>query len=488
MAISYFLLIVIILPLCFHNKYFDMVRTKADIFTRITGAIAFAFVLLKLICIMLDINDTQTVVNLTDKFALCFLIGALCSTVFSEYKAEALWGTEGWHVGTLFFVLCCFAYYLLSRYFSWKRIFFPIVALVNLLILVLGIGNAIGWDPLRMNLGIAASDYGKYLSTIGNVNWYSGYLCMLLALCTVAFCLSNNLFVRIVSAVLMVFCVLNGIACNSDSFFLGSIPIGIYMLYLALRSKKGLLQWIQWITILEGSMIILSIIKGKIIVQLDTLQNAVAGSKGICILLILLLAGILFYKLDQQWIYRNSKKIFFGIMIFLIAALLVVIVLANASGMFADSLLIQKFKIDGAWGTNRGYIWGYSLRIILKLNPVQILFGIGPDTYGIIFKKYYFSEMVNIWNKNVINAHCEMLQLLITNGILGVIAYYGMFLSAVKVFLGKNSTFLKAIGIAILSYLCYGLIDNIQGICTPMVFILLGVGMSGVVREKTDQK
>ena len=96
--------------------------------------------------------------------------------------------------------------------------------------------------------------------------------------------------------------------------------------------------------------------------------------------------------------------------------------------------------------------------------------------------------MVNIWNKNVINAHCEMLQLLITNGILGVIAYYGMFLSAVKVFLGKNSTFLKAIGIAILSYLCYGLIDNIQGICTPMVFILLGVGMSGVVREKTDQK
>ena len=113
-----------------------------------------------------------------------------------------------------------------------------------------------------------------------------------------------------------------------------------------------------------------------------------------------------------------------------------------------------------------------------------MLFGIGPDTFGVAFNKYFHNEMVNIWHKNVINAHCELLQLLITNGLVGVIAYYGMFISGIITFFKRNSVMLNAIAVAIMGYLCQGMINNIQGICTPFVFILLGVGMSIVLKEE----
>lgn len=479
----YFVLIITILPLYFHDKYFDMVRTKADTFIYLTGVVAIIFILCNVIREIWGKNNQVFSVNRTDKIMLLFLILTIISTLVSDNKREAMWGTAGWHVGASFFILCGAAYYILSRYFTWNDRMSIIVVGVNLVVLILGMGNAIGIDPLKMNEGIAKSDCGKYLSTIGNVNWYAGYLCMILSLSTIAFVMTKRLAVRILGGIIIVLCIINGIACNSDSFFLGMIPIAVYILYFILHSKEGIRRFIELLLILVISILVTAVLKNKFIIKLDPIQNGISSYIGVLILSFLLIIAIILYKVDSKRIYNNSKKIVNALLITSAGVVFLIMAIANSASDSSVYSLVSKFRFNGTWGTNRGYIWKYSLKIFSKLNPLQMLLGVGPDTYGIIFRKYYFNEMIAIWNKNIINAHCELLQLLITNGIAGVIAYYGMFISAVKLFLKNNTVMLKAIAVAIISYLCQGMVNNIQGMCTPFVFILLGVGMSIVFRE-----
>lgn len=483
----YLILIITVLPLIFHNKYFDMVRTKADTFIYITGCIALLFIAFKLVSLMLN-QDTQVInANPTDKFVLTFLILSIIATVFSENAQEAMWGTAGWHVGTSFFILCGIAYFLISRYSVWNYKFSMIAVAVNMIVLILGMLNAVGIDPLEMNRDVSPSDYGKYLSTIGNVNWYAGYLCMVLSLCTIIFFLSKNIAVRFMSAIILILCVINGIACNSDGFFFGIIPIAIYILFAALKSKEGLEHFIELLVVVELSLIFTVILKKYFIVNLDSLQDGVSSYATILILSLLMIAVIILNMTNTKTIFKYSKKIAWGIIIIFILTILIMIAVANIGSESINNPLLNKFKLYGAWGTNRGYIWKYSLEIFSKLNPLQMLFGTGPDTFGIAFRKYYYDEMINIWHKNVINAHCELLQLLITNGILGVIAYYGVFISGVKSFFKRDNIMLHAIAVAILSYLCQGMINNIQGMCTPFVFILLGLGMSIVLKNEINE-
>ena len=259
----YFIVIISVLPLCFHNKYFDMIRTKADTFIFITGGTALLFIAVQLICSLLNQDGPNFQINPTDKIVFLFLIFALISTLLSENRGDAMWGTAGWHVGTSFFILCGITYFLLSRYLFWNHAFAIIAVMVNLIVLILGMLNSIGIDPLKMNENIGASDYGKYLSTIGNVNWYAGYLCMLFSLSAVVFFMSKHLIVRGIGAIIFVLCIINGIACNSDGFFLGIIPIAVYILYSAFKSKEGLERFIELIIVLEISVFITTIIKNK---------------------------------------------------------------------------------------------------------------------------------------------------------------------------------------------------------------------------------
>lgn len=482
----YFILIITILPLYFQNKYFDMVRTKANVFISVTGSIALLFIVCNIFGVLLNQDSKTFPVNFIDRMFILFLICAIFSTLCSENKEEAMWGSAGWHVGTSFFILCGAAYYMLSRHFQWKDVFSGLIAVVNLIVLILGMGNAIGIDPLKMNEGIAKTDYGKYLSTIGNVNWYAGYLCIILSLSTIVFVMSKHFVSRVMSAVIVLLCIINGIACNSDGFFIGVIPIIVYVLYVTLQSKEGLRKLIEFISLWEISILVTVMLKNKFIVVLDSIQNRISSYFGILMLLFLFIVALILYKIDSESVYKNSKKIVNGILITAGMVVLFMVLISNFVLENSSQPFISKFRLNGAWGTNRGYIWGYTLKIFLKLNPIQMLFGIGPDTYGIIFRKFYFDEMLSIWNKNVINAHSEPLQLLITNGIAGLIAYYGIFISAVNVFITRNRIELKAISVAIISYLCQGLVNNIQGICTPLVFIMLGVGMSIVFREDLE--
>ena len=97
------------------NRFFLYVSIAAFV---ILGICAFLYLLKALWDILLQkkvyLIDWNRV-SATDLFVLLYATFVFLSYVFSEYRDEALWGTEGWYMGLLPLLLLCGLYFLISR-------------------------------------------------------------------------------------------------------------------------------------------------------------------------------------------------------------------------------------------------------------------------------------------------------------------------------------------------------------------------------------
>ncbi|MDE6714004.1 MAG: hypothetical protein K2K20_09730, partial [Lachnospiraceae bacterium] len=86
-------------------------------------------------------------------------------------------------------------------------------------------------------------------------------------------------------------------------------------------------------------------------------------------------------------------------------------------------------------------------------------------------------------------AHNEFLNMLVTQGILGAMAYVGIFVSFI-VRCTKNGKEIKAVvpfAAAALAYMGHNFFCYQQCICTPTVFLLMGIGEL-LMRRETQSK
>ena len=77
-------------------------------------------------------------------------------------------------------------------------------------------------------------------------------------------------------------------------------------------------------------------------------------------------------------------------------------------------------------------------------------------------------------------AHNEWLNTLLNLGILGLIAYLGTFISSFKDCMkgARKSPYLYGVAIAIVAYILHNFFCYQQIICTPTIFILMGMAQS----------
>ena len=115
------------------------------------------------------------------------------------------------------------------------------------------------------------------------------------------------------------------------------------------------------------------------------------------------------------------------------------------------------------------------------------LFGVGPDCFNSYVMAYHGEEASLFWGEKMLtNAHNEWFTILINGGIFGAAAYAGIYVTAVVRFLrgrGKDLCLLTGIGAAVVSYMCYNFFCYQQVLCTPFIFILLGIG-EYILRQK----
>ena len=146
-------------------------------------------------------------------------------------------------------------------------------------------------------------------------------------------------------------------------------------------------------------------------------------------------------------------------------------------GLKFDINLINKYFIfDDSWGTNRGYIWRYTLKIYNSFPWENKILGNGLDNFGTVAQRMYKNELYIHFGKKLVNAHSHIFQLLITTGLNGITIYYSEIVYIVYKSIKMRRKECIAVIVSILTYCIQGTFNNFQ----PVGIVLFTVLVSSV--------
>ena len=160
-------------PLVIHDHLFDILATKHYFFFGVT------FIYLMAVIIDDIRRDVRWTFRRLDFFVLAFLLVMCCSTLFSIDYFASWSGQNGRLQGLLTYLMYGGLYFALSRHATVDRsLIFPAVVGVGGTA-VLACLNYYQIDPLGIYTQMSPDNYFAFISTVGNINFYSAYLCLM---------------------------------------------------------------------------------------------------------------------------------------------------------------------------------------------------------------------------------------------------------------------------------------------------------------------
>ena len=376
--------------------YYGLGEEKFRCFKLLAGVFAFPalFLLFAVIAVMLRgehdgkgaAEELRGRMKAPDFAALSCAVLIAVSWCLAADRGESLWGTSGWRMGALTQLLML-VIYASARCFGVRRL--PVITAAELssgAVFLFAVLNRYGIYPFSyMSLG------GDFLSTIGNIDWYAGYLAVFLPLWAgdlVRVLLRTKNRIRGRNCVLQV----------------------LHVLFLCLGLVLGI-----WSALTQGTDSCLLSLGGMAAVLLIAISGRAGGTFGkavsavltafICFLFFLcLLAAAIHACAESGW----------------------------GSGVIA--WLYYKFSVDfrAGWGNGRGAVWRIAGRLFRDLPFRRKLFGIGPDGFAAWEMSHpAVADMVSQYfgPLRLTNAHCGLFTALIDEGALYAASLAGFYLS-----------------------------------------------------------
>lgn len=177
-----------LLPLYYSDNYYNILNDKRDIYWLFSRILFVVIAVSLCISLMLVIKNHQfsknkrtqlRKISALDVVMLLFGILAIVSTVYSADIGNSISGENAWDVGTQMIVCSVIVYFIISRCYSGKGDLWVYLYFGTAAVLVIGIIDRLGYDFLVMHDEIPLQ-YNIFISTIGNVNFWAGYLSMLI--------------------------------------------------------------------------------------------------------------------------------------------------------------------------------------------------------------------------------------------------------------------------------------------------------------------
>lgn len=487
------IIILCIFPLIYHDYYFDILETKYLFFCLTVILMIISMLINGMLNrrMQLDIRKFIHSFTLPDWALVSFLGIATISTLFSEYKFEAFWGNEGRYTGLFLLLLYGVSYFLVTRFLEFKDWYLDAFLGAGILASIFGITDYFQLDVLGFKADMKPSQYDMFSSTIGNINTYTAYVALIVAIAAIMFATSKTWKKVIWYYVCFVISVTALIMGGSDNAYLAiGALFGLAPLYL-FATRKGIRNYFVILATFFSVIYMIKIINVKyeeVVLGIDSIFNFIAGFDKL-VYVVLGLWGVVLVFAVLDYILKNGRntipallRYIWLIIIGLIAVgILFVLYDANFAGNASRYGTLQNYLvINDSWGTTRGYIWRIGIENYSHFNLFQKIFGFGPDTFGIITVNNNYNEMVNTYKMIFDSAHNEYLQYLITIGIAGLIAYVVLLISAFIRIAKKNID--RPCGIAILAALiCYNtqaLVNINLPIAAPIMWVLLMIGLS----------
>ena len=433
--------------------------------------------------------------SVTDRFAVFYGIAVLLSYLFTNYREEALWGTASWRMGMWTQLGAVIVYFMISRMWQRKDWMIALLLPVTAVVFFLGYVNKFGLlpvDPEYVN--------PSFISTIGNINWYCGYLVTILFGGVYLLWRMEPEMTR-KKLLLMAYVTIGFATLATQGSSSGMVTFAVIMFVLFGMSVKDSARmevfW-QEMTMFSAACLItcvfrrLNIFSRELILEgiTDLLTFSIAG------IFMTILSGIILYWIHRTRVRRSYPekllhRIYCGIAIAVPAMILLVLLLTLINTLAGGALtpnitdpeVTKWLTFNVSWGSARGGTWAAGARCFWEEDFLHKIFGVGPDClYAFLSNEgsVGLQTMVNdrFGGNRLTNAHNEWLTVLVDIGVLGLISYAGMMITAIRDFLraGESKMLVGACGICVLAYTVNNMFSFQQVMNISTVFVIMGIG------------
>lgn len=443
-------------------------------------------------------KNIRQALNTTDKFAVLYGIAVVLSYVFTRYREEALWGTASWRMGMWTQLGAVIVYFMISRMWQRKDWIVVLILPVSAVVFFLGYMNKFGLCLVDREI-INPS----FISTVGNINWYCGYLVTVL-FGGVYLLWQMGPEVTWKKGILMGYVTIGFASLATQGSSSGVVTWAVMLLVLfgmSVRDGGKMECFWQEMTLFSAACLITYVLRICNVFsqesELEGITNILTFS-AISVIMTIVSVGMLCLIHGSNDRKRYPQKLFLGIYrgfcVVLPVAMAAVLIFTLVNTLLGGKLTpaMTEAAVDGgsnwlifsaAWGSNRGATWAAGARCFWEADLLHKIFGVGPDCMYAFLANEAGPELQNMvedffYGNRLTNAHNEWLTILVDMGVLGLISYAGMMISAIRSFLraGKKSALVGACGFCVLAYTVNNMFSFQQVMNISTVFVIMGIG------------
>lgn len=464
------------LPLVFWQKYFDITEAKLSFFL---GASLLYILLLLLARLFYPLDYGAK----PDRFrphpaALALFALALCLCVGSAlggHPEDAVWGQNNRYQGIFTLLVYAAVVFALSRQTIDPRLPARALALGAVPVCLLGLLNHFGVDPLGFYTNLRPFDQGRFLSTLGNADFYGSYLCLAFPVVLGWFVLAGRKRARALPALALCACSFGALVAGSDSTALGLLAAAL-LFPLALFSDAPALRryfaaWAVFALCALGFGLLARVLPSATYLSGFALALSSPAVSGALFALSALL-WLLTRSLDPARLSRLSRPYLLCLAVAALLGAAALVLLNTALSGVSLGGAERYLRFSAGWGTDRGKIWMFAARLYGSYSPAQMLFGAGPGAL------YHADAASRVFSDAALDtAHNEYLQYLLVSGAAGLAAYLSALVLAVRAGIrkGASSPVCRVLVVALIAYAVQAAVNIAQPMSTPLVFLLVGV-------------
>lgn len=440
----------------------------------------------------------------TDKFAALYGISVVLSYAFTRYREEALWGTASWRMGMWTQLGAVIAYFMISRMWKRKDWIMALMLPVSTMVFFLGYMN-------KFELCLVDSEIinPSFISTVGNINWYCGYLVTVLFGGVYLLWRMGEKFTWD-KTLLMGYVIIGFASLATQGSSSGMVTFAVVMFVLfgmSVEDSRKMECFWQEMTLFSVACLITYVLRSCNVfpreLELEGVTDVLTFSVVNIIMTIVSVVMLCLVHGMRRTKHYSAKRWgvayrCIGIAVVVIVVLMFVLIGINTllGGALTKSIenpAVEKWLIFSAdWGSNRGATWSAGARCFWEADLLHKIFGVGPDCMYAFLSKDASPELQNMVNdffagNRLTNAHNEWLTILVDMGVLGAVSYAGMMISAIRSFLraGKESALAGACGFCVLAYTVNNMFSFQQVMNISTMFVILGIG-GNLLRSPQD--
>lgn len=413
-------------------------------------------------------------------FTLSYTIGAIGSS-------DAFFGSAGWNVGALSYILAFLLFVVFSTVPADHMVLSAVLAACTLPLYIIAVLDGAGADLFGLHGSLSPSESYDYISTVGNTTVYAGIVSLFIPVVCAALDFSDDvtpsairgLFATDIIAGFTSVCL-----CGSDSAYIG--VSGALLVLFIIECKKGIPLWKIFRTLAFAGV---SMCLPQLVWHLS--PDAFPARRYISRMIFNTGAGFLLFPVALVAAFITShpkKKSGYSPDWKIMAAIAAAFVTAAAVTASSSGISVS----------GRAKIWNYAINCFEKGDLKQKLTGVGADCFGYLtgailrvettpdgksrvvsgYTGNDGSSVLSVDGREVVNCHNEFLQHLLCGGVITAVLWCLFVISVIVTALIRRP--LSPFLFGFLGWLIQSMLNNPSNLLIPFVSILSALAVSRV--------